>query len=42
MYNKETKARFINSLTVLTKTRYVTVFNKTEKYEKELDKDCMI
>ena len=42
MYNKEIKARFIESLTVLTKTRYVTVFNKTEKYEKKLDKDCMI
>lgn len=42
MYNKEIKTRFINSLTVLTKTRYVTVFNKTEKYEEELGKDCMI
>lgn len=41
MYNKEIKTRFIEDQKVLTKKRYVTVFNKTAKYEEVLGKDCM-
>lgn len=41
MYNKEIKTRFIDDQKVLTKKRYITVFNKTAKYEERLDKDCM-